>query len=602
MLSPGEHVGDYEIEKELGAGGMARVYKARHSFLETVHALKILDPKYRANPEVRKRFLDEAKIQAKHLDHPNIVKVTNIVATRDVAALVMEYIDGASLDHFIQELKAPPSAETIRKLMLPVLAGVGHAHAGGVVHRDIKPANILLQKGDGEGNFIPKVTDFGIAKVIEGDATGAGTASKKSTHADARMGTLAYMSPEQIRKAKSVTARSDIFSLGALLYELATRHTAFDGDSDFDVMEKIVRGAYEPPERRSTGLDVIVAACINKALQPDPAHRFASCDEFARALKGEIPVSKASGAMTAVGSGQTGSSRALTAASGSIAVAAAPAAKSGGRRWLPLVLILGAVGAGGAATAIALSRKTTPKPSPSPTVAGPVDPGGSPSGAPSSSPSPSAPGADDPFSDRDHRLFQAASASNDGALVAAVGKSIGVFDSGGSPTERFDTFIQYQTQWASRETAWITANATDPANAVAFLASEGYASAAPEPSPGTGMGSGAAAPTPDPTPIEPSGFALCGPGRWSGEGLTVNITGVESKCGTYTFSSDTGDRCSGSLSGCTIKGDELTVSYGCRYRGGDLSGIPLSGTFRMNCSSGSMVVRGGGSRWTLSKR
>ena len=80
MLSPGEHVGDYEIEKELGAGGMARVYKARHSFLETVHALKILDPKYRANPEVRKRFLDEAKIQAKHLDHPNIVKVTNISA------------------------------------------------------------------------------------------------------------------------------------------------------------------------------------------------------------------------------------------------------------------------------------------------------------------------------------------------------------------------------------------------------------------------------------------------------------------------------------------------------------------------------------------
>ncbi len=277
--APPTRIGDYEIGAVLGAGGMAKVYRARHAFLDTDHAVKVLDPSYRANPDARQRFLDEAKIQAKHLDHPNIVKVTNIVATAEHAALVMELIDGASLDACLGELRDRP--DELTRIMLGILDGVGHAHRAGIIHRDLKPANVLLaRKGD---QVIPKVTDFGIAKVsaeIAGD-------SKKSTHGDMRMGTLLYMSPEQIRRAKDVTPRSDVFSLGAMLYEMATGQVAFGGESDYDVMENIVNGRYEPPERRYAGIAPVIAAVIKQALDPDPARRFASCEEMAAALRGE---------------------------------------------------------------------------------------------------------------------------------------------------------------------------------------------------------------------------------------------------------------------------------------------------------------------------
>ncbi len=274
-------IGDYEIEGVLGEGGMAKVYRARHAILETVHAIKVLDPSYRANPEARSRFLDEAKIQAKHLDHENIVKVTNIVATADHAALVMELVEGPGLEGKLAELKSQPAE--LKRIMLGVLDAVGYAHAAGIIHRDLKPANVLLaRKG---GILIPKVTDFGIAKVL---AAEPGKGGKKSTHGGARMGTLSYSSPEQIRRAKDVTARSDVFSLGVMLYEMATGEMAFGGDSDYDVMENIVNGRYEPPERRFDKIDPVIAAVIQRAMKTDPAARFASCAEMAAALRGEV--------------------------------------------------------------------------------------------------------------------------------------------------------------------------------------------------------------------------------------------------------------------------------------------------------------------------
>jgi len=277
-------IGDYEIEAELGEGGMAKVYRARHAILETVHALKVLDPEYRANAEARRRFLDEAKIQAKHLVHANIVKVTNIVATADHAALVMELVDGGSLESVLHELKTNPPE--ITRIMLGVLDAVGHAHASGIIHRDLKPANVLLARESGA--LVPKVTDFGIAKVT--DASGNKAAVKKSTHMASRMGTLAYMSPEQIRRAKDVTARSDIFSLGAMLYELATGELPFPGESEFDVMENIVNGRYTPPRQRYPQIDAVHAQVIEKAMATDPAQRYASCAEMAAALRGAAVV------------------------------------------------------------------------------------------------------------------------------------------------------------------------------------------------------------------------------------------------------------------------------------------------------------------------
>jgi serine/threonine-protein kinase len=271
-------IGDYQIEDELGAGGMATVYRARHVFLDTVHALKVLDPVLRARPEARQRFLDEARIQAKHLLHPNIVKVSNIVATAEHAALVMELVDGGSLEAEVGALRERP--DEVRRLMLAVLDAVGHAHAAGIIHRDLKPANVLLARD--RGPPIPKVTDFGIAKV----STELAATGKRSTQGDSRMGTLGYMSPEQVRRARDVTARSDIFSLGAMLYELATGAVAFAGDSDYDVMENVVNGRYPPPESVYPAIDRGLAAVIRKALAPDPADRYASCADMAAALRG----------------------------------------------------------------------------------------------------------------------------------------------------------------------------------------------------------------------------------------------------------------------------------------------------------------------------
>ena len=279
MVEIGQKLGDYIVESELGGGGMARVYGARHAYLDTLHAIKVLEPKYRADPEARRRFLDEAKIQAKHLDHPDIVKVTNIITTDEVAGLVMELVDGPSLEGLIEKQKQPPSTPEFLAIALPVLAAVGHAHGEGIIHRDLKPANVLLHRI--EGGYSPKVTDFGIAKVMH-------RSDKKSTAADARMGTLAYMSPEQIRRAKDVTSRSDIFSIGAMLYEFATGSLPFDGESDYDVMESIVRGRLRPPEELAPKLDPEIAAAIKRALSADQNDRFATCAEMAQAMGGEL--------------------------------------------------------------------------------------------------------------------------------------------------------------------------------------------------------------------------------------------------------------------------------------------------------------------------
>ncbi len=325
-------IGDYEIEAMIGEGGMAKVYRARHALLDTHHAIKVLDPAYRANPGARQRFLDEAKLQAKHLDHPNIVKVTNIVATAEHAALVMELVDGPSLEQHLAGMRARP--DEIKRIMLAILDAVGHAHQAGVIHRDLKPANVLLAGRGPEP--VPKVTDFGIAKVT-GELAAHG---KKSTHGDARMGTLNYMSPEQIRRAKDVTPCSDVFSLGAMLYEMATGAVAFGGDSDYDVMENIVNGRYEPPERHFAAIDPALAAVIRQALEPDPARRFGNCEAMARALR--QPASTVAPIASA-----PATPRAPTA---STPIAAA---RRGRGRGLAIALLLAGLGLGGVALYLA---------------------------------------------------------------------------------------------------------------------------------------------------------------------------------------------------------------------------------------------------------
>lgn len=280
MLQPGAVVEPYEVEAELGGGGMARVYRVRHRILGSVHALKVLDPELAVNGELRARFLEEGRIQAQ-LRHPNIVAVTDIVAAPGVAGLVMDFLEGQSLETFIDAREGrPPSADEVRDIFRQVLAGVGFAHAQGYVHRDLKPSNIFLQQV--HGRRVARILDFGIAKA-------PGAEGKRATRTGARLGTPHYMSPEQVKDPRDTTPRSDVFSLGVTLYELATGRRCFDGDSEFLVMRSIVQGEFLSAEQVYPGIDPGLAAVIRKAMAPEPEQRFASCEAFAAALDAPPP-------------------------------------------------------------------------------------------------------------------------------------------------------------------------------------------------------------------------------------------------------------------------------------------------------------------------
>ncbi len=269
--------GRYVIEHVLGEGGMARVYRVRHLGLGSLHALKVLNTDLASRPEIRNRFAAEGQIQAQ-VRHPNIVAVTEIVVQPDLNGLVMDYVEGPPLDSWLAGLSAPPSRDEVHQIFMPVLEAMGHAHLRGIIHRDIKPENILLGR-DPKGRFWPRVSDFGIAKVkLEADQLNTATRTGMS------MGTRGYMSPEQIKNARDVSARADIFSLGATLYVLATLHEAFDGDSDYEVMDRIVHERFKPPNQIHPAIDPSIAYAITVALRADPASRFSSCEEFAEAL------------------------------------------------------------------------------------------------------------------------------------------------------------------------------------------------------------------------------------------------------------------------------------------------------------------------------
>ncbi|MFT4626303.1 MAG: serine/threonine protein kinase [Myxococcota bacterium] len=273
MLTAGDVVAErFEVLDLLGEGGMARVYRVRHLTLGGEHALKLLTFQH---PRLQQRLLREGQIQAQ-LAHPNVVKVIDVVEHDGQTGLLMEYVDCVTLDQLLTQ-RALLFDEAIR-LLTQILAGVTHAHDAGILHRDLKPANVLLAKRAGSAGFIAKVTDFGIAKILEPDA------KQGMTRVGALMGTPGYMAPEQARDSASVDARADVFALGVIAYETIAGFPPYIAD---DVETAIARAndrAWLPLNELVPDCPVAVAEAVQDALAADPEDRFADAHAFATAL------------------------------------------------------------------------------------------------------------------------------------------------------------------------------------------------------------------------------------------------------------------------------------------------------------------------------
>lgn len=270
QLSPGTKLGRYEIRSQLGAGGMGEVYLALDTELDRTVALKVLPSHLASDQQRMRRFMQEAKA-ASSLNHQNIITIYEIGGTDSTRFIATELIDGVTLR---QRLKSGSvDVHEVFEIGIQIASGLAAAHEAGIVHRDIKPENIMLRKRDG---FV-KVLDFGLVKLTESPATTADTEAPTralvNTDAGTVMGTVLYMSPEQAR-GKPVDERTDIWSLGVILYEMVTGVTPFSGDTSADVIAAIVKSEPTPIARFAPNAPDKLWEIINKALEKDRDDRY----------------------------------------------------------------------------------------------------------------------------------------------------------------------------------------------------------------------------------------------------------------------------------------------------------------------------------------
>jgi serine/threonine protein kinase len=256
----------YNILNPIGSGGMATVYLAEHKKLKHHVAIKVLNKEFIFHKHIRSRFIEEAKKMVR-MNHPNVVKVTDLIDEQDSVAIVMEYVDGRTLGELCAENTFTNSE--IMNYLKQMLQSLSYVHRQGLVHRDIKPSNFILGT---DGNL--KLTDFGISKSFVGDN------EHTQTETSMVLGTPMYMSPEQIRSTKDVTHLTDIYSLGVVLWELVSGKKPYDSatTSVFDLQLKIVQEALP---KTHTIWDTI----IQKATQKEESNRFRSAEEFLLALE-----------------------------------------------------------------------------------------------------------------------------------------------------------------------------------------------------------------------------------------------------------------------------------------------------------------------------
>lgn len=263
MLTQGHVVDRYTVEGVIGRGGMAIVYRIRHNALGSTHAMKVIDL---PSATLRERLIAEGRVQSS-LRHPNIAAVTDLIQVAGAPALIMEYVNGPAVDAVIAQ--GALSLEQADYLARGLISGMAAAHRLGLVHRDLKPSNIMLAIMEGE--LIPKIIDFGLVKDVEGT-------SAVKTRTGMTMGTPSYMAPEQVRDAKNIDKRADIFAIGAILYEMVTGRRAFVGGDTFEIFRSIADGKYVDPAELVPDLPEAFLTTIRTALQTDPEDRFPDCE------------------------------------------------------------------------------------------------------------------------------------------------------------------------------------------------------------------------------------------------------------------------------------------------------------------------------------
>jgi len=266
-------LGRYRLLREIGRGGTGTVYEAIATLGGAKVAVKVLRDSLQANGVAKERLQREVEA-ASRVDHPAVIKIHGWGEEAGATYIAMEYVDGQPLSKLLSPIAAFPLETTVR-IVHQVASGLARVHAAGLVHRDVKPDNLIVLK-----NMAVKLSDFGVAKLPNSSLTVAGEL----------WGTLHYMSPEQVQGKLEIDSRSDIFSLGVVLFEMLTCKRPFDGIGvGMSLVKRIIESPAPAATKLKPGIPEAFDAIVQRSLAKNPAERYQTCDDFARDLRAAMP-------------------------------------------------------------------------------------------------------------------------------------------------------------------------------------------------------------------------------------------------------------------------------------------------------------------------